>query len=180
MPDNPFSEKIPPDVQTEPSLVQLEAVSSCPVTCLGEEANPHLAITSFQVVIQGDEVPPVPPLLQAKHSQLPQSLLIGLTLWILHQFHCPSLDSLLHLYVFFVVRGPELNTRLDVQPHQYREQEDNHCSGPAGHTTLDRSQDATGLLAHLGTLLAHVQLVVDQHLQVFSAGPLSRHSFLSL
>jgi len=37
---------------------------------------------------------------------------------------------------------------------------------PAGHTVPDTSQDAIGLLGHLGTLLAHVQLAVDQHPQV--------------
>jgi len=30
-------------------------------------------------------------------------------------------------------------------------------------TLPDTSQDAVGLLGHLGTLLAHVQLAVDQH-----------------
>jgi len=41
-----------------------------------------------------------------------------------------------------------------------------HLPTPAGHTIPDTSQDAVGLLGHLGTLLAHVQLVVDQHSQV--------------
>ena len=37
---------------------------------------------------------------------------------------------------------------------------------PAGHTIPDTSQDAIGLLGHLGTLLAHVQPAVDQHPKV--------------
>lgn len=39
--NNPVGEKIPPIVQPEPPLVQLEALSSCPVTaCLADEAPP--------------------------------------------------------------------------------------------------------------------------------------------
>ena len=36
----------------------------------------------------------------------------------------------------------------------------------AGNTISDTSQDAIGLLGHLGTLLAHVQSSVNQHPQV--------------
>ncbi|KAJ7405825.1 hypothetical protein BTVI_67559 [Pitangus sulphuratus] len=71
-----------------------------------------------------------------------------------------------HLNVFLVVRGPELDTVLNVSPHQCQVQRDNHFSGPAGHTISDTGQDAIGLLGHLVTLLAHVQMAVDQHPQV--------------
>jgi len=37
-----------------------------------------------------------------------------------------------------------------------RSQEDNHLPAPAGNTVSDTSQDAIGLLGHLGTLLAHI------------------------
>ncbi|KAK4814234.1 hypothetical protein QYF61_012730 [Mycteria americana] len=43
---------------------------------------------------------------------------------------------------------------------------DNQFPSPAGHTIPDTSQDAVGLLGHLSTLLAHIQLAVSQHLQV--------------
>ncbi|KAK4818805.1 hypothetical protein QYF61_019734 [Mycteria americana] len=43
---------------------------------------------------------------------------------------------------------------------------DNHFPSPAGHTIVDTSQDAIGLLGHLGTLLAHIQVAVNQHPQV--------------
>ncbi|KAK4825177.1 hypothetical protein QYF61_024657 [Mycteria americana] len=45
-------------------------------------------------------------------------------------------------------------------------QGDNHFPTPAGHTIPDTSQDAVGLLGHLGTLLAHIQPAVDQYPQV--------------
>ncbi|KAK4827065.1 hypothetical protein QYF61_013706 [Mycteria americana] len=48
--------------------------------------------------------------LKAKQPQFPQSLLIRLVLQTLHQFRCPSLDTLQHLNVSLVVRGPKLNT----------------------------------------------------------------------
>ncbi|KAK4814520.1 hypothetical protein QYF61_021621 [Mycteria americana] len=43
---------------------------------------------------------------------------------------------------------------------------DDHCPTPAGHTIADTSQDAVGLLGHLGTLLAHIQAAVNQRPQV--------------
>ncbi|KAK4825181.1 hypothetical protein QYF61_024661 [Mycteria americana] len=96
--ENPFSEVKFPNIQSKPPLAQLEAISSCPITCyLGEETDPHLSTTSFQVVVESDEVSPQPPLLQAKQSQLPQLLLIRLVLQTLHQLRCPSLDTLQHL-----------------------------------------------------------------------------------
>ncbi|KAK4817942.1 hypothetical protein QYF61_002786 [Mycteria americana] len=96
---------------------------------------------------------------RAKQSQLPQPLLIRLVLQTLHQLHCPSLDTLQHLNVSLVVGGPKLNTGFEVRPHQC-------CPSPAGHAISDTSQDAIGFLGHLGTLLAHIQAVVNQHPQV--------------
>ncbi|KAK4816338.1 hypothetical protein QYF61_015652 [Mycteria americana] len=149
--DNPFSEVKFPNIQSKPPLVQLEAISSSPITCyLGEETDPHLSTTSFQ----------------AKQSQLPQPLLMSLVLQTLHQLRCPSLDMLQHLNVFLVVSGPKLNTVLEVQPHQCRVQGHNHFPSPAGCAIFDTSQDAIGFLGHLGTLLAHIQAAVNQHPQV--------------
>ncbi|PKU38344.1 hypothetical protein llap_11351 [Limosa lapponica baueri] len=59
--------------------------------------------------------------------------------------------------------GRKLNTVLKVQPHQCQAREDDHFPSPAGHTVSDTSQDAVG---HLGTLLAHIQVAVDQQPQV--------------
>ncbi|KAK4810660.1 hypothetical protein QYF61_007460 [Mycteria americana] len=51
--DNPFSEEKFPNIQSKPPLMQLEAISSCPITSyLGEETNPHLSTTSFQTLHQ--------------------------------------------------------------------------------------------------------------------------------
>ncbi|KAK4815962.1 hypothetical protein QYF61_010456 [Mycteria americana] len=48
--DNPFSEVKFPNIQSKPPLAQLEAISSCPITCyLGEETDPRLSTTSFQL-----------------------------------------------------------------------------------------------------------------------------------
>ncbi|KAK4819495.1 hypothetical protein QYF61_004791 [Mycteria americana] len=103
---------------------------------------------------------------QAKQSQFPQPLLIRLLLQTLHQLRCPSLDTLQHLNVSLVVRGPKLNTGFEVRPHQCRVQGHDHFPTPAGHAIFDTSQDAIGFLGHLGTLLAHIQLSIDQHPQV--------------
>ncbi|KAK4825514.1 hypothetical protein QYF61_000027, partial [Mycteria americana] len=165
--DNPFSEEKFPNIQSKPPLAQLEAISSCPITCyLGEETNPHLSTTSFQVAVESDEVSPQPPFLQAKQPQLPQPLLIRLLLQTLHQLRCPSLDTLQPLNIPLVVGGPKLNTVFEVKPHQCRVQGHDHFPSPAGHAIFDTSQDAIGFLGHLGTLLAHIQPAVNQHPQV--------------
>ncbi|KAK4828042.1 hypothetical protein QYF61_023080, partial [Mycteria americana] len=156
--DNPFSEETFPNTQSKPPLVQLEAISSCPITCyLVEETDPHLSTTSFQVVVESNKVSPQPPFLQAKQPQFPQPLLIRLVLQTLHHLRCPSLDTLQHLNVSLVVRGPKLNTVFEGH---------DHFPSPAGHAIFDTSQDAIGFLGRLGTLLAHIQLPIDQHPQV--------------
>ncbi|KAK4815935.1 hypothetical protein QYF61_010192 [Mycteria americana] len=71
-----------------------------------------------------------------------------------------------HLNVPLVVGGPKLNTVLDVWPHQCEVQGHDHFPSPAGHAVFDTSQDAVGFLGHLGTLLAHIQVAVNQHPQV--------------
>ncbi|KAK4809169.1 hypothetical protein QYF61_006427 [Mycteria americana] len=114
-----------------------------------------LAHKAIQATCQGAEQP-----------QVPQPLPISLVLQTLPQLRCPSLDTLQPLNVSLGVRGPTLNTAFEVRPHQCRVQGDDHCPSPAGHTISDTSQDAIGLLGHLGTLLAHIQPAVDQHPQV--------------
>ena len=55
MPDHSFREVLFPNVQPEPSLVQLEAIPSSPITRYRrEEADPQLITTSLQVVIESN------------------------------------------------------------------------------------------------------------------------------
>ncbi|KAK4816001.1 hypothetical protein QYF61_010869 [Mycteria americana] len=148
--DNAFGEEFFLNIQFKPPLVQLEAISSHPITSYpGKETYTYLTTASFQ----------------AKQPQFPQPLLIRLLLQTLHQLCCPSLHTLQHLKAFLAVRGPKLNTVFELWPHQCRVQGDNHFPSPAGHTISDTSHDAIGLLGPLGTLLAHIQLAVDQHPQ---------------
>ncbi|KAJ7412138.1 hypothetical protein BTVI_47265 [Pitangus sulphuratus] len=53
-------------------------------------------------------------ILESKQLQLPQLLKRGPVLQSLHQPHCPSLDTLQHLSVLPKLRGPELDTVLEV------------------------------------------------------------------
>jgi len=70
--DNPFCEEIVPNVQPKLPVMQLEAISSCPIASyLGKETNPHLATTSFQTVRESNKVSLEPLFLQAKQSQFP-------------------------------------------------------------------------------------------------------------
>ncbi|TRZ20611.1 hypothetical protein HGM15179_006508 [Zosterops borbonicus] len=86
MPDHPFCEEILPDAQHEPPLEKPEDMSSHPVACcLGEEAKPHLATATFQGVLESGKTFLEPSFHQAKQTQLPQLLLVGITLETLHQ-----------------------------------------------------------------------------------------------
>ncbi|KAK4827087.1 LOW QUALITY PROTEIN: hypothetical protein QYF61_014189 [Mycteria americana] len=154
--DNPFSEVKFPNIQSKPPLAQLEAISSCSITCyLGGDRPPPLY--NLLSGVESKKVSPQLPFLQAKQPQFPQPLLIRLMLQTLPQLRCPSLDTLQHLNVSLVVGGPKLNTVCEGH---------DHFPSPAGHTIFDTSQDAIGFLGHLGTLLAHIQAAVNQHPQV--------------
>ena len=175
--DNPFGEDIFSNAQSKPSPVQLEAISSCPVTCyLGEETNTHLTTSCFQVAVESNKVSPQPPLLQTKKPQLPQLFLIRLVLQIILQTpHQLFSDTLQHLNVLLVVRGPKLNTVLGVQPHQCQVQGHDPLPTPAGHPFLTK---ARMLLAFLATR-AHCWLTFSQ-LSTSTPSLLSSHSSSSI
>jgi len=67
-PDHSLREKVFPYGQSKPPLIQLVAISSSPVCCLGEEVKPLLTTTSLQEVVECNEVSPEPPLLQTKRD----------------------------------------------------------------------------------------------------------------
>lgn len=53
MPDHSFKEEIIPNVQSVSPLLQLKAISSSLIASyVGEEFNPHLFITFFQVLVE--------------------------------------------------------------------------------------------------------------------------------
>ena len=63
-PDQSLGEEVFLNVQPESPLMQLEAILSCPIASyMGEEAIPHLATISPQVVVERDRIIPEPPLL---------------------------------------------------------------------------------------------------------------------
>ena len=91
----------------------------------------------------------------------------------------PSLDTLQQIYISPLLRTPCLDTVLQVWPHQHRVKGQNHRSQPARHSSFDAAQDMVGFLGCKGTLLAHVQLAIQQYPQVsFLAGLHSILSFL--
>ncbi|KAJ7424851.1 hypothetical protein WISP_26322 [Willisornis vidua] len=72
MPEHSLGKELP-DIHPKPPLAELKPLPCCStVGCLREESNPHLATTSCQGVVESEEVCPEPPLLQAKHPQVPQ------------------------------------------------------------------------------------------------------------
>jgi len=78
----------------------------------------------------------------------------------------PSLVALLWTCSTRILRCPTLNTAVKLRHHQCRVQGQDDFPSPAHHTIPDPSQDAIGLLGHLGTQLAHVQSSVNQHPQI--------------
>ncbi|KAK4832219.1 LOW QUALITY PROTEIN: hypothetical protein QYF61_021066 [Mycteria americana] len=160
--NNPFGKEMFPNVPWKPPLAQLEAVSSRPVACyLGEETDPLLATASFQ--LERARRFPLSPLSSGLKDPSPLSRSSS----DLCSRAFPSFGALLWTrsstsVSFLLVRGPKLNTGFQVRPH------------PGTTTSLvllatlfpDTSQDAVGHLGYLGTLLAHVQPVVNQGSQV--------------
>ena len=126
MPDHSFSKEIFPNIPSKPPLTQIEAIASHAISSyLGEETNTFLTTTSFQVVVESNKFPPQP-LLWTKEPQLPQPLPIRLVLQPPPQPRCPALDTLQPLHVLLGVRGPKLNTALEVGPHQHPVQGHHH------------------------------------------------------
>lgn len=74
--DHLFSGEILPVVQPEPPLAEFEAM----YPFLGEEADSHLTTTSFQIVVESNEVSAELPFFQTKQPKLPQLPLIRVTL----------------------------------------------------------------------------------------------------
>jgi len=73
--EHSFVDEIFLNSQLGPCLGQLEAIPSSPNTNeTGEEADFHLATTSFQVAVESNKVSPKPSLLHTKQSQFPQLL----------------------------------------------------------------------------------------------------------
>ena len=102
VPDHSFGEEIFPNIQPEPSPMQLEAIPSHPIAShVEKETNLHFATTSFQVVVESNKVSPELPLLQTKQSQFPQSLLLSFVLQIPHQLCCSCLHTVQGLNVLY-------------------------------------------------------------------------------
>ncbi|NXX08915.1 CCD33 protein, partial [Larus smithsonianus] len=94
-----------------------------------------------------------------------------------HLHHGSPLQSPLQQFPVPLEPGsPELDTALQVQPPQGRAEREDDLPPPAGHNLLDAPQDATGLLGHEGTLLAHGHPVVHQDSRSLSKELLSSRS----
>jgi len=60
--DNPFGEEISPNIQSEPPLMQLEAIASRPIIRnSGQETHTRLTTASFQAVAKEQPTPPALP-----------------------------------------------------------------------------------------------------------------------
>ena len=109
-------------VQTEFPIFSVVPTASWPVSRhYWERSCSLIFIPSHQVLTEMQKIPCEPSLLQEEHSQLSQPLLRGEMLRFLHCLHGPSLDLLRYVHVSLVLGSPELETGLQVQPHQCKE-----------------------------------------------------------
>ncbi|KAK4816126.1 LOW QUALITY PROTEIN: hypothetical protein QYF61_011362 [Mycteria americana] len=130
----------------------------------GRRDRPHLSTASFQAVVESNEVSPQPPSLQAEQ---PQSLSRSPSALCSRPF--PSSVALLWTRsspLMSLFEGPNTEHSIRGAASPVPSTGDDHCPTPAGHAIPDTSQDAIGFLGHLGTLLAHIHLAVNQHPQV--------------
>ena len=79
------------NIQPKPPLEQCEAITTCPINSyLGEEANPQFTTTSFQVIVESNEVSSSPDRMIPVPSAVPHK-----TCAPDHsKLYCPSLDML--------------------------------------------------------------------------------------
>ena len=71
--DHSFTEQVFLNIQPEPPLAQLKAISSSPITSyVAAEASHHLTTVSLQVAVESNKVSLELPLLQTEPSQFPQ------------------------------------------------------------------------------------------------------------
>ena len=105
---------------------------------------------------------------------------IILVLWTLHQLRFTPLDTRQHLSVLPELKGSELHTVLEVQPHPCQAQGKNDFPGPAGHTIADTGQDAIGLLGHRAHCWLMFSWLLTSTPMSLSAWTLSSHTVPSL
>jgi len=160
--------------------MQLEAIASRPIAgYLGEETNTCITTPSCQVVVESDKVPPLSLLFSRLNSPSSLSRSSG------DSFSRPSPASLPFSGHAPAPQCPswseepkaEHSTRGVASPVPSTGAQSPPCS--CGHTIPGTSQDAAGLLGHLGTLLAHGQPAVDQHPKVLFRRQLSSRSKLN-
>jgi len=156
--------------ETEPEipLVQLEAIPSSLITSYTtEEADPNLSTTSFRVVIVINKVSPEPPLLQPEQSQLPQPLLVKACAPDPSPASLPFSGRSTMPQCLSCSERPETehSTQGTASPVLSTGGQLLPCSCWP-HSISNAGQDALAL-ALLATLLAHVQLSIDQCSQVW-------------
>lgn len=88
-----LSEKLYSNIQFELIPVQLKANSPYPFTWDMVKNHEQLVTSSFQAVVESNEVAPELPFCQLKHPQLPQLPLMVPVLQALPQLHCSSLKD---------------------------------------------------------------------------------------
>ena len=94
---------------------------------------------------------PLEPSLLAEEPQLSQPVPTEEVLEPSGHLCGPALDLLQQFDVLLMLRTTELDTVLQVESHESRVEGQNHLPRPAGHTSLDATQDGcpSGLKAHI-------------------------------
>ena len=77
------------------------------------------------------------------------------------------MDLLQQVHILIVLGAPELDAVLQVRSHERRVWGQNLLPWTAGQTSFHAAQDMVGVLGCKSTLPGHVELLINQHPQVF-------------
>lgn len=119
----------------------------------------------LDVFIGIDNIPPRHLFLRL-NSPTSQPFFTGEMIQSLNHLHGALLDNFQHLHVCLVLKSSELDTAVQVWPHQCWIEGKDHLPRPVGNTLPNEAQDTVSLLCINDTLLTHVQLGAHQGLQV--------------
>lgn len=103
------------------SVAITHCFAPCPCSVPGlywKEPGPILLTSTLKIFVCTDKLLSHLSLLQAKQAQLPQSFLRRETCQTHDHLCSPALDNLQELFFFYELRSLELDTALQMRPHQ--------------------------------------------------------------
>lgn len=123
---------------------------------------------------------PKPLFPQAEQSQLSQTFPTGEMLQFADHLGSTSLDSFQYVHIPLALRSAELDTILQMQPHQFWAERRDRLSWPAGDTLSNVAKNPVSLFSGKGTLLITICLLLIQVKQNHTETDIFRNITLKL